>query len=355
MSRNIVICFDGTSNFVGTAETNILRLVRAVETNSPRQLVYYDAGIGTLPSTRYLTAIGAWFSVILGLAFGAGFFSKVIAAYIFLMRTFESGDRVFLFGFSRGAHTARVLAALLHTFGLLRRGNEGLVPFILVMLKKFRTQGVNSNVANNWLMLNRFRLTFSQSTDESKRFPIHFVGVWDTVGSVGWIWDLAQFNTVRNPSIRTFRHALALDERRSFFQPTLCVATPGQDVAEVWFSGSHGDVGGGYPDNCGLWRISFEWLLNEARAAGLEISEEGLHHVLSSSPIPNRPWLEVIHESLTGWWWLAEILPRRHYCPIQNKMVFSIGHWGARRKVPENAVLHKSVHCRIRHSDNCNE
>src|SRR5436190_34898 len=128
MPRNLVICCDGTNNDFGGVHTNVIRLVQALQPDRDRQLVYYDTGIGTLPEPSIITKCGQAIRKALSLAFGIGLSANVEKAYAYLMDNWHPGDRVFLFGFSRGAYTARVLAGLLHQLGLLPPGNGNLVP-----------------------------------------------------------------------------------------------------------------------------------------------------------------------------------------------------------------------------------
>ena len=105
MSRNFVICCDGTNNQFGPQNTNVVRLVQALDRDPAKQRLYYDPGVGALPEPRALTRLRKWLAKIYGLAFGAGLTWKVEEAYSYLMNYWEPGDRVFLFGFSRGAYT----------------------------------------------------------------------------------------------------------------------------------------------------------------------------------------------------------------------------------------------------------
>src|SRR5450755_2926360 len=130
MTRNLVICCDGTNNQFGLENTNVVRLVQSLVSDPDRQLVYYDPGIGTLPEPGWVTKVGKKISEIADLAFATGLNHKVEEAYTFLMDYWQPGDHVFLFGFSRGAYTVRVLAALLHALGSLPRGGDNLVPYL---------------------------------------------------------------------------------------------------------------------------------------------------------------------------------------------------------------------------------
>jgi len=338
MPRNIVICCDGTNNQFGPENTNVVRLVQVVEHDAQAQLVYYDPGVGTLPEPGLWNRLAARISILWGLAFGAGLERNVEEAYSFLMDFYEPGDRVFLFGFSRGAYTARVLAGLLHQLGLLPRGSYNLVPYVLRLFKGIRRMGppapgpaalangggpskpgvrpARGSTAWYWKLCDDFRWTFARQVPgggDQRRFPVHFLGAWDTVSSVGWVWDPKKYLfTLHNPSIAAVRHAVAVDERRAFFRQNLMEkASDVQDFKQMWFAGVHADVGGGYPEaDGGLWRVAFQWMLNEARNHGLHVNEDRLARVLNNTPPPAKPWNEPKHESLTPAWWLAEFFPK---------------------------------------------
>jgi len=344
MERNLIVCFDGTSNQFGANDTNVVRLVQALERCDERQIVYYDPGVGTLPEPGLLTAAAQRISEIFGLAFGVGLTAKIERAYAFLMHNWQPGDRVFLFGFSRGAYTARALAGLLHMFGLLAPSHENLLPYVMRLFRGSRR--VADQESKIWRVSAQFRNTFARDAGvEHRRFRVHFVGVWDTVASVGWIWDPVKFRyTAANPSIVTVRHAVAIDERRSFFRQNLFAAdVRGQNLLELWFPSSHSDVGGGYPESYGgLWREPFTWMVDEAKKAGLLTDPGREQRVLNRVPVPEQPWSEPLHESLTGGWWWAEFFPKLRYNNRVGRRLPSFG-LGRHRRIESGALLHRSV------------
>ena len=202
MPKNIVICFDGTNNEFGSQNTNVVRLVQMLERNPLTQRLYYDPGVGTLPEPGVWSALGKWISKVYGLAFGRGFSWKVQEAYSYLMDFWEPGDQVLVFGFSRGAYSARVLAGMLHALGLLPRGNHNLVPYVMNLYGAMRGKGSGPE---QWRTLcDQFRWTFARVVPEDpqeRHFHVHYLGLWDTVSSVGWVWDPASYpNTACNPS-----------------------------------------------------------------------------------------------------------------------------------------------------------
>lgn len=328
LHRNIVICCDGTNNQFGSENTNIVRLMQSIERGPTLQISYYDPGVGTLPLPGLLTRATQRLSEIAGLAFAAGFTDKVAMAYRFLMAHYRPGDKIYLFGFSRGAYTVRVLASLLHMYGLLSPSGENLLPYIMRQLSASRSAKLLKQQDEFWALCDEFRETFARPTDHSlhRRFPVHFLGAWDTVATIGWVWNPETFLfSASNPSVLRVRHAIAVDERRAFYrQNRFRLNTPGQDLLELWFPGVHSDVGGGYPaDEGGLWRIPFSWMVDEAKAAGLLFDEAALANVLRNAPA--RPWNERQHRSLTGSWWLAEYMPKLRWNAATRRRQLHLG------------------------------
>jgi Uncharacterized alpha/beta hydrolase domain (DUF2235) len=134
VSKNIVICCDGTGNEFGAENSNVVKLYQRL-ISDPTQVMYYHPGVGTMGSRSALSVTGKWWTKVIGLAFGYGIFDNVADAYIYLMRRFHPGDNVYIFGFSRGAYTARALCGMLHAIGLLREDNEALIPYAIRLLK----------------------------------------------------------------------------------------------------------------------------------------------------------------------------------------------------------------------------
>ena len=188
----------------------------------------------------------------------------------------------------------------------------------------------------------------------SRECPLHFVGVWDTVSSIGWIYDpIVLPFTGQNPAIKIGRQALAIDERRCMYEDRLWgQSLKGQDIKQVWFPGVHSDVGGSYPeDESELSKGSLAWMLGEAHAAGLSIDLERARMVLGQKRPPLR-WMPPyvapdattchIHDSLKGPWWLLEFLPHHNYDRSLGRCGWTLP-CGHRRFIPEGSVLHSSV------------
>jgi uncharacterized protein (DUF2235 family) len=348
------VLYDGTNNEFGIENTSIVRLMQVLERDPQQQLPFYDPGVGTLPEPTRTTRVGKWLSKATGLAFGQGLMQNVEDAYRFLMENWRPGDRVFLFGFSRGAYTARALASLLHMFGLLPAGSHNLLPYLM---RHFSASGqtLKKSLAAReafWKFSDEFRATFAQPTsqDGERRFPVHFVGVFDTVSSLGWAWNPVTVPFSRsNPSVKIVRHAIAIDERRWFFRQNTFNAVEDQDLQELWFAGVHSDIGGGYSEaEGGLWREAYAWMLEAAASAGLKLDIQRRQQVWTRTPVPDKPWLERQHESLTRAWWPAEFFPKRSYNQLERKQGFWPSTGGGRyRPVPKGARLHPSVMKRI--------
>lgn len=255
--KNIVICCDGTSNEVAGNQTNVLRLFRMLIRDGARQVAFYDSGVGTRADPTAQWRLSRRLQKHLDSAIALSIRAHVLDAYRFLVREYAAGDHIFLFGFSRGAYTVRALAAMIYRCGLLSPEFDNLAPYAWSL---FSDEDDTDNREQMFGGAARIRKVFG------RKVRVHFVGVWDTVSTFGWIWDLLTVpNTDKNPSIAHIRHALSIDEQRSCFEPILIIPQPNQTVRQVWFPGVHADVGGGYPEKeGGLSRVSLEWMLNEA-------------------------------------------------------------------------------------------
>ncbi len=342
MSKKIVVCCDGTDNQFSGCQTNVVRIFKCAKHISGQQVTYYDPGVGTIAAPDAHGKLAKDISIVLGLAFGVGFTQNIEDAYQFLMQTYEPGDEVYLFGFSRGAFTVRALAGMLHTVGLLRPNTGNLISYA-------RRYWRNSHTRVGWQNAADFKHTLALECKP------HFVGVWDTVSSVGWIGNFKTFPfTAHNRDIAIFRHAVSIDERRCFFRSNLFSPdSPAQNVRNVWFAGVHSDVGGGYPYNeIGLSQIALKWMANEARAAGLIIDNDLLEIELGRKTKPGVPDYSPpnpagpLHKSLHGAWWLCELLPRKHWNPVTRDREWTCG-VAVPRTLPDGSEIHVSVRERM--------
>lgn len=329
MAKNIVICLDGTNNLVRSASnTNVVRLYHLLDLEDPtRQVGYYSPGVGTFSSPAAWSAPARTLSRWAGLAFGVGLRHNLGAAYAYLSSVYEPDDQIFVFGFSRGAYTARALTGMLEVFGILRPGSENLVPFAVAEFTRQTGEG-----ERDWKALREYARIFGGrlGVDRRDHAPVHFVGLWDTVKAAGSLRRQLRWPFTRQlPHASNVRHAVALDEWRSKYveylvkpvDPDHLIPTP-QDLAEVWFSGVHSDVGGTYPDGVPMSDIPLKWLVDEAVEKGLLVHRR---RYLSTCKVDHPIALGPPHKN-SRWW---RILGSR------------------RRRPPEGALVHASVQERI--------
>lgn len=329
--RNLVVCLDGTSNEPESGTTNVARMYD-VATKDADQIVYYDPGVGTMGARGAVTKLGKSLTRVAGLAGGFGVRENIEEAYTFLAENYRAGDQIYVFGFSRGAYTARALTGMLRTVGLLRPGAQNLVPYAV----KLYAQSGGDNLTEEqerefWKQRGQFVAQFGNpefpNAFDTHRHQVHFLGVWDTVKSVGWLNWRAQIEQARWPFTRritnvgTARHAIAIDERRRpykeyRFDKEAVAASDGR-YAEMWFAGVHSDVGGQFPDDHDLSDIAFAWMVEQAVAQGLRVDPKRYHRLLKvdlGAPVPVERALGRIHPNgkswaLLGGWRTREILP----------------------------------------------
>jgi uncharacterized protein (DUF2235 family) len=350
LSRNVVVCCDGTANEFARHNTNVVKLYTTLLHDPARQVTYYHPGLGTMEPAGALTTVTRRATKILGMAVGYGLANDIRDAYVFVMNNFRNGDRLFMFGFSRGAYTVRAVASLLHMYGLIRAGNEPLVPYaIRMMLGIERASGSRARGRNDLSKYFNLARAFRTSMSGGDCRP-WFVGVWDTVSSVGWIENPLKLPYVAsNPSIEIGRHAIAIDERRAFFRthlwrlPSRADQERGpRDLKQVWFPGVHCDVGGGYPEaESGLSKVALEWMLDEAQLAGLLVDPARRQQILGEDNghyvQPNA--LADLHESLTGAWHLSEYVPKRHFDWQTHREERRMNRY-RRRTIPPGSLIH---------------
>lgn len=278
---NLVVCADGTWNrpeedIQKDFPTNVLKLARAVTpvTNGIKQHVFYDWGLGS-----YHNQITAG-------AMGSGIHKNILDGYRYIVQNYTEGDKIYLFGFSRGAYTVRALSGLINNCGILKRVDANLINSAWKMYKS-----PNNNNRPNGEAAKSFR---EQHCYPSKK--VHFIGVWDTVGALGVPFSLMGlfsqhdefYDSKMGSNISFARHALALDEQRIDFEPTIWTNNENVNLKQVWFAGAHCDVGGSYsPDKesgqCAA-DIPLQWMIKEAKQAGLHLDAH-LTQSLSIGPI----------------------------------------------------------------------
>jgi uncharacterized protein (DUF2235 family) len=336
VGRNIILCFDGTNNEYAAVNTNVVKIYAMLDRTNINQFAYYQPGIGTFAPPGVWGKFKKWFITRLDLAIAWLLEDHVCDGYRFLMRYHQDGDQIFVIGFSRGSYTARALAGMIHKVGLLSQGNEELVPFAWNTYKTKQDPGVAEG----------FKQTFC------KDIKIKFLGLFDTVSSVGWAWQPQYLPyTANNPSVEVVRHAVALDERRSYFVQNLWGKDPPTDVKQVWFAGVHCDIGGGYIEaDCGLSKLSLQWMIDQAKASGVRFDATAQALILPATAGGAYAPASVTapqHESLKGWWWIGEFIPKKIRDPAADFATRWNIHAGRHRFVRDGAVIDVSVSQRM--------
>jgi len=297
MSKNIIICSDGTGNTaIKNRGTNVFKIFEAIDLNGHRvnpyldpQVAFYDDGVGTetfLPLK------------LLGGAFGFGLAKNVRNLYMDLVRVYDPGDattpadRIYLFGFSRGAFTVRTLAGLITKCGVLDRDKLRTTDALRAAVRKAYSTYRRSyrtwlgSVVNRILVGLHLRRADADAIADFKRahslpgeVRIRFIGVWDTVDAVGGPFHTsdvinAVFHRFKFPDqilsdkVDQAVHAVSIDEARAAFGPVLWEAKP--TVEQVWFAGVHSNIGGGYPKQ-GMSLVTLDWMMQKAQHNGLRI------------------------------------------------------------------------------------
>jgi uncharacterized protein (DUF2235 family) len=323
--KRIAVCFDGTWNtpdepdeigFAGGAdgtfetvnpdagvETNVCRLyrsiVKGVSDDGVEQIKWYDQGVGT-----------KWYERIRGGAFGHGLSENIREGYKFLVDKHDDGDEVFVLGFSRGAYTARSLVGLIRNAGLLPHGSNEDQIDRAYELYRTRDDSADSEMAQRFRRQERTRI-----------IPIHFLGVWDTVGALGIPvrafgsinTELFKFHdTELSGIVKNAFQALAVDEHREPYQATLWdpKTKPGQTMEQRWFIGAHSDVGGGYEDRA-LSDVTLRWIQEKAKDCGLKLDPKGLPNIEDKNALSS--FTDSFGNFLRG---LYGLFNQRYYRPV---------------------------------------
>ncbi|KAF8323259.1 hypothetical protein DL93DRAFT_665633 [Clavulina sp. PMI_390] len=371
MTKNIVLCLDGTGKAFSKKNTNVLKIFDCLEKNQPEnQVVYYQTGVGTNIERSAFTPVTSTLSTWADLAFGWYLDSQVIDAYKFVQNNYNEGDCICVFGYSRGAYTARALCGFFHAIGLLPKWNTQQVDYAYQIW-----------ISGDKLACEHYKLIMCRDVD------VEFVGCFDTVSSVGVLVPRVLPFSTYNGKTRVFRHALALDEYRAKFrQETWHYSLPDPpgsyqdwvwgtmmspiryamqllvtkeakeaaaqlksdielleesdylltsptDIKEVWFAGGHGDIGGGttsdFEEPSSLSNITLRWMLKEVfkSGSGILFDSEALSYYKLRLPKEDELWSDPDADT-------------RLYCVGREKDVKSASHiasplkWGVLEFLP---------------------
>lgn len=320
--KRLVFCFDGSWNRLDAPHpTNVLLTAESVLPMAEKgvaQVTFYDEGVGSAEGEAFAGGV-----------FGAGLVRNLSDGYRFLIFNYAPGDEIYVFGFSRGAYTARSFVGLLNTCGILDRQNARLADEAVGLYKR---RNPSLEYRDELLQFRRDNCAQVSVSDEEDawrvqnvpgyasgaawRLGVRFLGVWDTVGALGIphyivmanaINRMHQFHDVSlSPLVEQARHAVAIDEHKVDFQPTLWEnlaalnAARGADPQSAsapyqqrWFPGGHGSVGGG-GERRGLSDLALEWIWDGARQAGLQLDTSPTSHLARLLPshrehLVNRP------------------------------------------------------------------
>jgi uncharacterized protein (DUF2235 family) len=376
--KKIFLFLDGTGNeFIPDADpkkanSNVVKLYTTLKVAGD-QVAYYHPGVGTMGDPTIRWRIPRYWSMTKGLAFGAGFKANVLDAYRYLMEVYNDGDQIYIFGFSRGSYTARALASLLHGYGLLCRGNEGHLLYAWKMMidqmkcnrkrlkiPLFKRKGQNAHTIKR---NDSYAQTFSRIV------TIRFMGIWDTVSSVGWIYTpIRLLDGAQNPIIQVGRHAVSIDERRAFYRDNLWgklvdISNPEwpatlkkqgiqQDITQVWFPGAHSDVGGSYAQTeAGPANEALRWMIDEVQQHGAQLCQERIDMVLGkpsgllasdAAYRPPNPPENKLHDPLKGFWWILQFFPQQYYDKDDGVLQWRVPLSRA-RAIPNHAIIHGSA------------
>jgi uncharacterized protein (DUF2235 family) len=316
--KHLVVCCDGTWNRPDhidqgvAAPTNVAKLALALADDDGagnRQLLHYQAGVGTRPWEH-----------LLGGGFGVGLSRNLMECYRFVVENYEPGDELYFFGFSRGAFTARSLAGLVRNSGILKPGHRDRIE---EAYKLYRSSSKDTQPTGIAAELFRRAHAYSE-------VYIQCVGVWDTVGALGIpidgfrpplvskLWTF--HDTTLSRYVRNAFHAVAIDERREPFKPTLWVQQQDagdQTLVQMFFAGVHCDVGGGYREP-ELSELALVWMADNARGCGLAFRTGHLVVTQDFDPAKRREGIELapdplgpLHDSRTRFYKLLPAYDRR--------------------------------------------
>lgn len=313
LMKRLIVCCDGTwQSQENKVPTNVFKIAQAVKQmaqdgqgNNIHQILYYDQGIGAVPSKRgtqsLCKSIVDRLQKLGGGAFGWWIDEKIEEAYIFLCLNYEPGDEIYLLGFSRGAYTVRSLAGLISCSGLLQRPD---ISHTSEAYKIYRIPKKDKERRKE--EANKFR----QNNNTHKSVHIKFLGCWDTVGALG-IPDIIpwlpidkifkgryKFHDFKLSSIiENARHAIAIDEKTPGFDVAIMQSGAGFNgtLKQMWFPGNHGSVGGGTEETLGLSNAALKWMADETSQLGLDLKlADDTQAINSKTPFKSKSILNII-------------------------------------------------------------
>ena len=349
MGKNIIICSDGTGNSsIKDRGTNVFKIYEALDLHHPTtiQIAIYDDGVGTETFRPFQ---------LLGGAFGFGLWRNIRQLYTGLVQVYEPGDRIYLFGFSRGAFTVRQLAGLILKMGIIAKGRYTSTSELNRLVRQAQREYWQDNRAwLEWLIMKvfswftpcegveKFRNQYATKVPDRNsvnqyQADIRFIGVWDTVSAVGFpvLYVADMFNTAvyrfkfpdykLGKAVSAAAHALSIDDQRATFHPLLwdeCDEVRDKPrIEQTWFAGVHANVGGGYPKQ-GVSLVALDWMMRKAEAAGARLDGEAGIKFLEKDKAFYREHMNVndkVYDSRSGLSAYYRYKPRDIYRKCQQK------------------------------------
>ncbi|KAJ7151489.1 hypothetical protein C8R46DRAFT_485700 [Mycena filopes] len=392
LSRNLIVSLDGTLNEFGLYNTNVVELHSRIDPDNSNQRKYYNSGLGTYVPHRTLSLWKRFrqlFTSLREFTIAWNFHVKILKAYKWLCETYKPGDKIFLFGFSRGAYQVRALAAMIHKVGLIHHAEDDMIQFAYDVYEERNTPSLPKRIFRKIMTVVTGRATNERVYTAkdckgafSREVETHFIGVWDTVSSIGLFGQKPLPDTWKAEHICIFRHALALDERRVKFLPeyvagdhsipplgsegasnllsrgaTLAApessseANVGEgtivDAKEVWFAGCHSDIGGGSRINLelDLASIPLLWMEKEAASAGLRMKQRKTGDVWNMRDLGKDTVTDALNGLLGPFYHFVEILPisRLSYDSEVSGKRTCVPHCRAGRIIVSGQLIHASV------------
>ncbi len=381
MNRNIILCADGTGNKGGyTPDSNVFKTYNAVDikANQNSQITFYDNGVGT-SANKFLKGLSG--------ALGFGFQHNVRELYTFLSKNYQGArngydnDKVYIFGFSRGAATIRAFNGFVHDCGLIDPDSydneEGLRSEVKTLMKTY----LRARYFKDAELLKKLASGNPVKGCPSQRIKINieFIGAWDTVAALGmpkrtdetgfasrlvnWLFNRIDdvfnffihhraYNFGLTPNVHRACHALSIDDARTSFWPRIWNETDealaAVKVDQVWFAGVHSDVGGGYPRQ-DMSNVPLLWILEQAVACGLRLNERALQTIRDRANVHDK-----IHDSRDGFGMFYRYHPRdiEHLCQDEDTRQFKslfMGEDKAGQQLIRSIKIHESVLSRLYH------
>lgn len=348
MNKRLIICLDGTWNTPdnGSNPTNVVKIMRGIRSRDDHgtpQTVFYCPGVGT---------DGGVFDRIVGGAFGRGLERNVQDGYRFLANNYEPGDEIYIFGFSRGAYTARSLGGFISICSLLKNGAMDRLPEAWQI---YRTKPNKRNI-DQLREINELA---------HKGVRIKCLGVWDTVGALGIPGESLQWvnrgkyefhDTKLGKNVDFAFHAIAIDEKRGPFAPAPWQKPDHNDyklVEQVWFPGVHSNIGGGYAD-ARLSDLALEWMIGRVTAStklafddkyiGDELRGDYVGEIYESrgtlySVSKFLPYLRLIGQNAVKSSWLRKLFPRTNRPDGTGEFINEMIHWSAVKRVGKESIF----------------